>query len=493
MNQKFTKSIITLCCVLQAGVSVFAQGATFDTGPQMNRTRIVPTAATLNDGRVVLFGGRESGFVSCTYADIYDPGLNSFTEVSMNNPHDATVVIKLQDGKYFVAGGSMNSGSAPGYNVTEIYDPSDDSFSLSVPMTYSRMIHNGTQLANGKILIVGGWYNDQGAASAEVIDLQAGTSVLTNSLNTPRTGALVLPCDDGNAMVIGGFSSYGTGNYTSVEEYDPETNSFTVFSNEIVDGESNWLMNSYSLNRPSSEYRLTDGRYVLLAFRNNPNLEYALVIFDPSDKSFTRFAATSPLLEGVIAGGIHDYVLDIPNNRVFLLGYVASTALQQVGIIGVDLNTGYVQHPASTYNFPDGEYLYPTLAYMPANGKILLTGISSVDGSYFGATDKTYLLTPDDIVGVVNEESASSLMIFPNPAEDFVQFNFNSPASGTAELRVTDHAGRLIFVQNRSVGTGQQQLPVDLTNLAPGMYQVTLILPNSSAAQQRLVSKLVVK
>lgn len=493
MKHKFIFSLFVLLFVMPLGVNLLAQGGLFEVGPLMNRTRIVPPAATLDDGRIVLFGGREEGFISCSYADIYDPAMNTFTEVSMNNPHDATCVIKLQDGKYLVLGGSMNSGVAPGYNVCEIYDPVDDSFTLSTPMTYSRMMHNGTQLADGKILVVGAWYNDQGAATAEVLDLQTGTNVLTNSLNTPRAAALVLPCDDGNAMVVGGFGSYGSGNYTSIEEFDHTTNSFSLLSDQIINSETDWHANSYSVNRPSSEYRLSDGRYVFLAYRSAPDLEYIMVAFDPADKTFTKLYTQEPILSGVANGGIYDFVIDIPNNRAYILGLAAGAVNPQVGIIGVDLTTGYIQHPTSTFDFPADEYLYPTLAYTPYSGKILLTGVSASSSTYFSATNKTYLITPDDLVGLNDQAVHESMSVFPNPTSGTAWIKIFSSTPGIIELNILDQTGKLVYSQNRSVGIGQQQLQIETNVIASGIYNLKICLHNAHGAQQHYVTKLVVK
>jgi hypothetical protein len=495
MNNNYLFRIVFLALTLFNASFAISQdgGAIFEVGPLMNRARIVPMATTLEDGRVVLFGGREYGFVSCTYADIYDPASNTFTEVTMNNPHDATCAIKLADGKYFVLGGGMNSGIAPGYNVTEIYDPSDDSFTLSTPMTYSRMQHNGTQLADGKILIVGAWYNPSGASTPEIIDLQAGTSTLTGSLNTSRSAPYVFPCDDGNAMIVGGFETYASAYYSSIEEFDHTTNSFTPVSDELIDGETGWLANTYSVNRPSADYRMSDGRYIFLAYRSQPVLEYILVIFNPADKSFTKLETMEPLLGGEADGSIYDFVVDIPNNRAYLLAQAEGALIPELGITGVDLTTGYVQHPTTLFYPPSGEYFYPTLSYMPLNGKILLTGVSSENGTYFSATNQTYLITPDELVGLQESQVAASFDLFPNPAVDHTTISFESAAAGLAEIRIHDESGKLIWSQVRSVFTGKQQWQIDLSGMGSGIYNVGIHLDETNKGARPLTSKLIVR
>lgn len=47
-------------------------GATFVAGPTMMRGKVFPTTSLLNDGRVMSFSGRETNFISCAWADLYD-------------------------------------------------------------------------------------------------------------------------------------------------------------------------------------------------------------------------------------------------------------------------------------------------------------------------------------------------------------------------------------------------------------------------------------
>ena len=75
MKRIFTHLIVLSGIMLQSvGVGLIAQdgGGVFEVGAVMNRTRIVPLCASLSNGTVGVFGGREVGFVSGFYADFYD-------------------------------------------------------------------------------------------------------------------------------------------------------------------------------------------------------------------------------------------------------------------------------------------------------------------------------------------------------------------------------------------------------------------------------------
>ena len=77
-------------------------------GPNMNVARMGQNSASLDDGRVILFGGRGTGFISLDSAESYDLQTNSFTQLHMNYPHDSAALAKLLDGRYIIAGGSSN-------------------------------------------------------------------------------------------------------------------------------------------------------------------------------------------------------------------------------------------------------------------------------------------------------------------------------------------------------------------------------------------------
>jgi hypothetical protein len=167
--------------------------------------------------------------------------------------------------------------------------------------------------------------------------------------------------------------------------------------------------------------------------------------------------------------------------------------IPELGIIGVDLTTGYVQHPTSLYYPPFGEYFYPTLTYMPYNGKILLTGVSSENGTYFYATNQTYLITPDDLVGVNESLMEVSFDVFPNPATDRTCIGFESSTSGTAEISIYDETGRLIRSQLKSVVPGMQQWPIDLSEMVSGFYTVGIYMQVGSKNAYSKQAKLIVR
>ncbi len=135
--------------------------------------------------------------------------------------HTATL---LADGRVLLAGGCAVDGC-----TTSEVEPSSEfyvpgrGFVAGPPMLHPRSSHTATLLADGRILIVGGWARE-GTASlteAEIFDPTTGTFQPAGTL---RGGAILLP--DGRVLIADGGS--GPSNLTEgVEIFDPTTGSRT--------------------------------------------------------------------------------------------------------------------------------------------------------------------------------------------------------------------------------------------------------------------------
>lgn len=483
LNALLFLGILSFCFYANAQTG----GGQFGVGPDMNRTRIAPFPAVLSNGNVAIFGGREFDFVSCSYADFYNPGTNSFTEVVMNFPHDASNVVKLSDGTYLIIGGSENLGVAPGYSSCEIYNPSTNTFTPTTSMTMARMMMGAAQLNNGNVLIAGAWYNPTGAQVAEVYDLVNNTFTQTGSLNEPRAYPNVLPTTDGGAVVFGGWPTYSGTTYTSVEYYEPVNGTFQTLSSQIIPADSGWLMGTYL--HPHADIRLANGNYLLMAYRYMPNMEYALITFNPDTKVFAKVNTSVPLIDSYTDGGFYDYTVDKNTNTAYLLGVDSASNPTSVALISVNLTTGVVYHPGSVFTLPVSEYLFPGITYMP-NGKILVAGVSSTPSDYFHATAKTYIITPS-AVGIENTAPLyESMTCYPNPATDNITLSAPSLPEGQYEILITDLSGReLQLFKEKVAGNSPVSWTFSTERLHSGMYFLTVKGENGFFATRVFVSK----
>ena len=450
----------------------FAQngGADFESGPLMNQARIQPVMAALDDGRAIAFGGRGFGFISLQYADIYDPATHLFTQYTMNGPRDFSSVVKMEDGKYFVIGGGMDLG-VPAYSSCEIFDPADNSFTPAGSMNYARMEPSATRLSDGNIFIAGGWYDDYAASAVEVYFPDGNSFSLMGNLAVPRAHAIVLPTDDGGAIICGGWGPYGTPMITTVEYFNAEMESMEPFADEMIPEDPGWV--TWNQMRPNSDYLLSNGKYILLGYRNITTPEYGLISFDPSTKEFSLLTTIDLT---VANGGIFDMAIDREHGLVYLLGVVSPSDPVQLSLITADIYNEIVYYPDFLYTAAAGDYFFPTLTFLPSTGKILLTGISASPSDYFNATNKTLLLTPDINVGVEQELLvAGQVICYPNPAVNDFSLSFTDLPAGSYKIQIIDMQGSILYTAFKTAGAGGiAQWNFKEMNLPGGLYTIKI-------------------
>jgi hypothetical protein len=118
-----------------------------------------PVMALLADGRVLVVGGLEQGpppsnLALVANARLFDPATNAFSATgALMSPRVGATATTLQDGRVLVFGGS---GSPAWPDRGELYDPRTGQFSPTVSAGSSRAGHTATLLPNGRVLIAGG-------------------------------------------------------------------------------------------------------------------------------------------------------------------------------------------------------------------------------------------------------------------------------------------------------------------------------------------------
>lgn len=475
--------------------STFAQtgGAQYQVGPNMLRAKIFPPATLLDNGNVITFGGREYNFVSCSYSDMYDPNTNTFTESAMNYPHDGSATIKLADGRYFLLGGAEDLGIAPGYATTEMYNPLTNTFETKAAMTMSRCNLSGTQLNNGKVLIVGAWYNNNGAANGEIYDTSSNTFTATaGALVQPRAQPIVLPTTDGGAVIAGGYPTYGGSIYTSVEYYQTASNDFVLQSSEVIPSDPGWLLNPV-YTKPLSDLKMSNGNYLLFASRTGASgSEFALIIFDPTTKLFSKFVTVDPLKDSLTDGGLFDVILNKADNFAYLMGVDSATDPNKLSLVTVNLANGQAFHPSNTFTMPANEYFYAAYTYMPAKGQILVQGINATNAGYFTGTNKTYLLTPQITLGSTAFDTQSDFQVlsYPNPANSELHVEINANKSSSVRVSLVDIFGRTVFQSPKQISVqGKTRFSLNTQQIPSGVYNLSIVTESQMHVERIVISK----
>ncbi len=143
----------------------------------MATERAFHTATLLPSGKVFLDGGDDNHGESIATAELFDPGSGSFTSAgSMATPRSSHTATVLSDGEVLVPGGieafagtCLSCGPDVTLETTELFNPTNLSFTVTGSLGSARSHHTATLLQNGKVLVVGGLHNSATTlASAEL-------------------------------------------------------------------------------------------------------------------------------------------------------------------------------------------------------------------------------------------------------------------------------------------------------------------------------------
>jgi hypothetical protein len=198
----------------------------------MGVARVRHTATLLDDGRVLVAGGRAIDPLTLAEqpsdtAEIYDPRTDAWTPTPpmpvARAFHTATL---LDDGRVLLVGGDTRTGIA---TSAVVFDPGAGVWSSPIAME-ARRRHTATLLADGRVLIAGGQGTGGFLATAELFDPAAGGFTPAADLPEPRVDHAAAPLGDGTAgsdpgvLVSGGFvvSSTGAAFSSSALVYQPD-------------------------------------------------------------------------------------------------------------------------------------------------------------------------------------------------------------------------------------------------------------------------------
>ncbi|MCU0647311.1 MAG: hypothetical protein MUF00_04915 [Gemmatimonadaceae bacterium] len=270
--------------------------------------------------------------------------------VPMSAARMAHTATPLADGTVLIAGGFTAEAEAP--RSAERYDARSGRFTPVARMRIPRYSHTATRLADGSVLITGGYdATNTPIAHAERFDPVVNRFVDAGVMTSPRADHVAVPLTDGTVLLAGGLAP-GWTFLASAERYDPVTGRFTAASSMRQSRESHVAV------------RMRDGRVLVIGGhtgrRADMRLHTSTEWFDPRTNAWTP----GPAL--LVRRHKHDAVL-LPDGRVLVTGGADERDMDGVYnstewldpatgrfIAGPPLNRGRYKHARSSLVLTDG-------------------------------------------------------------------------------------------------------------------------------------------
>jgi Kelch motif/Galactose oxidase, central domain len=211
----------------------------------MTVPREAHTATRMRSSKVLMAGGGRGGmpggYIAYQNAEVYDPSTERFTAVAARMKMDrvGAVAALLDDGRVLIVGGKSAKlltarfshilASFPPLETAEFYDPELQRFAAAPPMSRPHYLATATLLQDGGVLVVGGWRMQGvviiGMKEAELFDPLADRWAEVGPLHTARLLNTATLLDDGEVMIAGGIDSHSRVT-DSIEFYDPVSRRF---------------------------------------------------------------------------------------------------------------------------------------------------------------------------------------------------------------------------------------------------------------------------
>jgi hypothetical protein len=155
------------------------------------------------------------------------PGGGAHRVGDLAHPRAAHTATTLADGRVLVAGG-FGADEGEVWASTELFDRSSGAFRPGPRMLAPRQSQTATRLRDGRVLVAGGYGADgRTLASAELYDPATQRFAATGGMTAARSGHAAVLLRNGTVLIVGGEASLSR-TLPSAEIYDPATGRFVA-------------------------------------------------------------------------------------------------------------------------------------------------------------------------------------------------------------------------------------------------------------------------
>ena len=196
----------------------------------MTHPRQEHTATLLGTGEMILVGGiRDDPSEMVPICEIYDPANDTIRETApLPKPTRLHTAVLLADGRLLVTGGWWPGGSTIDERFVDrcaLFDPQGETWTLAAPLPTPRYWHTSVLLQDDRVLVVGGSYETSSSGQLYPKDTQIYDPGLDGwslgpELTTERRRHTCTLLLDGRVLVVGGVDSKWRG-LRSVEILGP--------------------------------------------------------------------------------------------------------------------------------------------------------------------------------------------------------------------------------------------------------------------------------
>jgi Galactose oxidase, central domain len=188
----------------------------------------------------------------------------------LQTPRAVHQAVLLNDGRLLLIGGCAEASCEGLQRSAEWFDAASGRTRAAGNMNEPRVSHTAEALADGRVLVVGGWTGRSASASGELFEPATGRfRLLQRGLSGPRMDVTLTRLADGSLLVAGGAQALNQP-VNQVERFDPKTERFVPLGR---------LHEARTLHTAT---RLADGRVLMVGgLRARHQASASAELFDP--------------------------------------------------------------------------------------------------------------------------------------------------------------------------------------------------------------------